>query len=264
MERRFAGYNPTMWHGDYLFLLMNLVKKDFKVRYRNMSLGILWSLLNPLITMAALVFVFTKVFANSEPHFGAFLLCGLVPYNFFALAWSRGTGAITENASMMKRVPLPREILPISTVLGNCLHLLIQIGLLLAFCLGSGLTVNRYWLWLPVVWALEILFVCGLALISSAINVYIRDTQYVVESFNALLFWIVPIFYSFAVIPPQYQELYQLNPVAALVLALRNILLEAAPPPATLLVKLCLTSVLALAAGFLVFRKLKHGFYENL
>lgn len=253
-----------MWHGDHAFLLTNLVHKDFKVRYRNMSLGVFWSLLNPLVTMAALYFIFTKVLDSPQPHFGAFVLCGLVPYNFFVLAWSRATGSVTENVAMIKRVPLPREVIPVATVLGHCLHLLIQLGLLLAFTLGSGLAPNRYWLWLPFIWGMEILFVSGLSLISAAVNVYVRDTQYVVESVNAILFWLVPIFYSFSVIPQQYRDVYQFNPVAALVLALRNILLDASAPPSSLLLKLCFSSLLVLGAGLFTFRKLKDGFYDYL
>lgn len=253
-----------MWCGEYSFLLANLIQKDFKVRYRNMSLGVLWSLLNPLVTMSALTFVFTWIFPTSQPKYPVFLLCGLVPFNFFTLAWSTSTSSLIENGAIIRRVPIPREAVPIATVFGNCLHLLIQIGLLLAFTLAFGLGVNRYWLWLPVVWALEIMFVCGLGLISAAMNVYIRDTRYVVESINTLLFWVVPIFYSFSSIPERFHVIYRFNPVAALVFALRNILIESTAPAPSLLINLTGVSLVTLAIGLTVFHRLKDNFYDYL
>jgi lipopolysaccharide transport system permease protein len=134
----------------------------------------------------------------------------------------------------------------------------------LACVLLFGMGVNRYWLWMPFVWLMEVVLVCGLTMITSAMNVYIRDTRYVVEAFNAILFWLVPILYDFSTIPQKYSEIYSFNPVAALVMALRDILLHASNPPTSLLIKLGLGSFAILLAGVVLFRRLKQGFYDCL
>ena len=120
------------------------------------------------------------------------------------------------------------------------------------------------WLWLPVVVFFEIVFVCGMVLMFSAIDVYIRDTRYLVESANTILFWLVPIFYSFTIIPPQYIEVYRFNPVAAVVMAFRNILLEGKEPALSLMVRLGSVSIVTLLIGFGVFRKLRRRFFDYL
>jgi ABC-type polysaccharide/polyol phosphate export permease len=228
-----------------------------------MSLGILWSLINPLVMMGVLTFIFGWVYGkNNPPAFPLILLSGLVPYNFFTASWLSGTQSVVANASLVKRVPLPREIVPIAAVLSNCLHLGIQIALLLGMTFFYGFSANRFWLWLVPLWLLYIAFVCGASLLSSAVSVFIRDTQYVVESFNLVLFYLVPIFYSFNVIPPKYAAIYRFNPVAALVLAMRNILIDHQPPPATLLINMVFAAALMLSLGLIVFGKLKRRFYE--
>jgi ABC-type polysaccharide/polyol phosphate export permease len=256
------------WGGDYGFLFENLILKDFRIRYRNMSLGILWSLINPLVMMAVLSFIFGRVFSSGgDPHnrpFPVFVLCGLVPFNFFVGALMSGATSVVDSAGLVKRVVVPREVVPIAAVLSNCVHLLIQIALLLLLTVCFGLRPNRYWLWMPVIWGLYVAFLCGLALGSSAINVYIRDTRYVLESFNTVLFWLVPIFYSFSIIPQKYADIYRVNPVAALVFAMRNILMDGIPPPISIIENLAIAAGVALGLGFLIFRRLKPGFYEHI
>lgn len=252
------------WQGDLAFLYKQLVLKDFRVRYRNMSLGMFWSLLNPLVMMTVLWFIFTRVFPSRVPNFAVFALCGIIPFNFFTMTWTTGTNSILNNASLIKRVGLPREVVPIASVLSSLPHLLIQLALLITGVLLAGHRPGIQWFWLLVIWALELVFVCGLALMFSALNVYVHDTKYFVESACTVLFWLVPIFYDFENVPARYADFYQYNPVAAIVLAMRNILLEAQAPSWILLTKLTAVSAVTLFLGHLVFRRLQPGFYEHL
>lgn len=256
---------PRKWGGDLLFLVENLILKDFRIRYRNMSLGVLWSLINPLVMMGVMTFIFSKVFASAtSPAYPLFILTGLIPYNFFAAAFLTGTTSILESASLVKRVAVPRAVVPVASVLANCLHLMIQFGLLIGFALFYHVPPNRAWLWLPLIWALFIVFVCGLALATSAINVFVRDMRYVVDSFNLVLFWLVPVFYPFNNIPARFRDVYKFNPVAALVMAMRNILLDHQAPAPSLVRNMTIAAIITSVFGAWLFRRLNPRFYEHL
>ena len=249
--------------GDPLFVLRNLIAKDFKVRYRNMSLGILWSLVNPLVMMGVLTFIFTQVWVNPRSNFWLFVLMGILPYNFFSLAWATGTNSIVENARLVKKVPFQREMLPLATVLANSLHYFIQMALLLvavALVIGPAWS----WLWLPLIVALQLTFVAGLVLATAALDVYVRDMRYVVESTNLVLFWLVPIFYGFDQVPGRFAWIYELNPVAAVILLLRTILLNGASPNLSTVAKFAAVSTVTLVIGGLAFRRLQRNFADYL
>ncbi|MBV6430586.1 MAG: hypothetical protein IANPNBLG_00700 [Bryobacteraceae bacterium] len=252
------------WDGDYYFVLRTLLMKDFRVRYRNMSLGVGWSLANPLVMMTVYWFVFTKIYPSQQQNFPIFLLCGLIPFNFFTLAWLTATTSMVDNANLIKRTRFPREIVPISAVLGIVLHFAIQLGLLLSLVLIFGDGFNRHWVWLPLLVVMEVMFAVGVGLAFSALDVYIRDIRYLVESANLILFFLVPVFYSFESIPKEYIIMYRLNPVAAVVFAFRNVLLENRSPSVSLLLNLAMVSGLSLVGGALLFERLKRRFYDYL
>ena len=248
---------------DSLLILRSLISKDFKVRYRNMSLGIFWSLVNPLVMMGVLTFCFTQILKSEQPYFPLFVLMGLLPYNFFTLAWANGANSVVDNAALVKKVPFRRELLPVSVVLANALHYLIQLGLLL-LGVGFAIGVSPSWFWLPLVLVLQVIFVCGMSLLFSALDVYFRDTRYIIESTNLVMFWLVPIFYSFENVAPQYTWIYELNPIAAVILVTRTILLDGAAPNLVTVAKIAAVSVLTLIAGGLFFRRIQRNFTDYL
>ena len=252
------------WYGDSWFLLRQLVLKDFRIRYRNMSLGIFWSVLQPLVLVTLMTYVFTVVLNNATPHFSVLVLTGLLPYNFFALSWSSATDSLVQNASLVKRVPVQRALVPVACVFSNVPHLGIQFLILMAFLLYQRIPINLYWLWLPVLYLLEVLCLVGLGLLSAAANVLIRDIRYVVESANLVLFWLVPIAYPIDLVPKWAREFYYLNPVAALVVGSRNVILEHAAPAFSTVWKLALVAAVMLAVGIVTFRLLSRRFYAYL
>ena len=250
---------------DMLFLLQNLILKDFRIRYRSTSLGVAWSIANPLVMMGILTFVFTRIYSNPTiHHFALFVLCALVPFNFYNLASIAGTTSLLDNQSLVKRVPCPRAIFPIASVLASSLHFLIQIALLVVLLLAFGHSINRYWLWLLPIWAMEIIFMCGLALITAALDIYYRDMRYLVECSGLLMFWVVPIFYKVEMVPAHLKWLYLLNPIAAVAAIDRQVMFTATAPSLALLSQVCAVSVIALLFGFVIFKRLDRNLADYL
>jgi ABC-2 type transport system permease protein len=213
----------------YRELLLNLVRKELKVRYKNSSLGFVWSMLNPAMYLVVFYVVFQLVLKAGIPYFAVFLLSGLLAWNLFSASLAGATGSITGNAPLVNKVWFPREILPLASVGANCVHFVLQalvlIGALIAF--RFDVEWDYVWLVLPAVLAL-LLLTSAAAVFLAAANVYARDTQHFLELALLAWFWMTPIVYQWDLQARQLSEggrspmLTLLNPVTPIVLALQR------------------------------------------
>jgi len=252
----------------YRFALQNLILKDFRIRYRNMSLGILWSVLNPLVMLGVLVVVFSYIHPQHNEHcFPIFLLLGLIPFNFFSLCVSTSTNCVVENAPLVKKVIFPRHILPIAVVLSQTIHLVIQLFLLAVFILIFRVPVHSSYLWLVPVYAVELIFILGTTLTCAAVNVYYRDALYLIQSGLTVMFWFTPIFYSLTIVkmnlPASLYWVYILNPLAGIIDTSRRAVLDHAGPGPSFAVAAAVAAFM-LVLGFTVFNRKEKNFADKV
>ncbi len=203
----------------YRELLGNLVRKELKVKYKNSALGFVWSLLNPMLYLVVFYVVFTYFMPASIPSFAIFLLAGLLPYNLFSASLGGGTGSITGNVGLVGKVWFPREILPLAAIGAALVHFGLQL-----LVLGGALLVFWYqpsWSYLPLLIPALItllILVGSLAVALSAINVYARDTQHLLELVLLAWFWMTPIVYPYAQVREKIGDWALLNPLTAIVI----------------------------------------------
>lgn len=249
------------------FALRNLIMKDFRIRYRNMSLGVIWSVLNPLIMLGILLLVFTYIYPQrGQAYFPISVLLGLVSYNLLALCIPAATGAILDNAPLVKKVVFPRQILPISVVLSQSIQVLVQIGLVAVFVLLFQVPVTAKILIAPLIVAVLLVFVVGVGLICSALNVVFRDVRYIVESLLTVLFWLSPVFYPLTIVhqklPKWFFGLYILNPLAGCIEALRRVILQDLYPDGVSFAFAVGVSLATFVLGLVVFSRFQKRFAD--
>ena len=259
----------------YRELIMNLTVRDLKVRYKNSVLGIGWSLLNPLLMMLVFTLVYTVMLGQSNrPDYSAFILSGLLPWNFFSASIMGGTSAIVGNSHLIKKVYFPREVLPLSILLSNLVNFLIAIPVyvVLAALLGTPLTL---WVaWLPVVMIVQMIFALGVSLLLTAVNVFYRDVQQIMEVIILAWFFLTPVIWDVNMLPisktvlgidlPIQRLTYILNPMASIIAAYRDILYYGRPIGADFFLRTAVTAVIALLIGFAVFHRLSGRFAEEM
>lgn len=260
-------------------LLWDLVWKDLRARYRNAVMGFVWAVLQPLLMMLVLYFVFGVVFAErltagesalNEPPRPVPLLCGLIFWQFFAACMSRTTVSLIENAELVKKVYFPREVIPLAAM-GNCLvNLAIGFAVLIVLHLALGGGVGIGLLGVGLVFAIEAAFIVGLALLCSSLNVYFRDVGYGVEVLLTFGFYATPVFYSLALVREKAAEhpllfyTYLLNPLVEILTALRQSFLEDRMPDLAMLAWPATCALMSLAIGTAVFRRLAPTIADRL
>ncbi len=266
----------------YKELLIRLVVRDIKVRYKNSFLGFLWSLLNPLLQVAAMTFAFRKVLAIDIPNYSAYLLCAFLPWSFFQMSVLDASMSILLQSSLVKKSYFPREVLPISIVLSNYVHFLMAMGVFFVYLLLRGTEIQITWLLLPVVSIIQLMLNMGVALFVSAMNVFYEDVKYMVTVILNLLLFLMPVMYmvensSFTKgIDEPYRSIitqsYYINPLSMLLTAYRKLLLppfnsqtiQDIPLNYWYLALSGVTSALIFIGGYAFFNKRKWYFAERL
>jgi ABC-2 type transport system permease protein len=212
-----------------LELLTELVRKDLKVKYKNSTLGFIWSLANPLLYLAVFTLVFTQLLDNGIQAFPVLFMSGFLVWNFFNLATMSGTGSVVGNANLVRKVRFPRVVLPLSSVGFAGVHFVLQLGVLLALlavfyrdAFGPQLV-----LLVPAL-AVVTVFATAMALLASALNVRFRDVEHLLEVILLAWFWLTPIVYPVTFVRDQLAgspwlfRLYMANPMAGVVTAMQR------------------------------------------
>jgi lipopolysaccharide transport system permease protein len=275
-----ATHVRELW--DYRDLLYTLVVRNLKLRYKNSVLGVLWSLLNPLLMMLVFTFVFNVLAAGGSrlPAYPAFILSGILAWILFATSVTAATSSIVENAHLIKKVYFPRAALPISVVLSNLVNYVLALPVYFVLATVLGQTPTVWVLLLPAVILVQLFFTLGISFILATVNVFYRDTQIVMEVVLLAWFFMSPVFYSISQVAPGGVRIDSLgltlssfdvqrwmrilNPMASIIATYRDILYWGARPGLDFFLRTAVTATLFLIIGYLVFLRYCPVFGEEV
>lgn len=246
-----------------LDLLLHLVAREFRLRYRRALLGWLWVIGQPLARLVILSFLFSRVIPLDIPNYPAFLFTGLIAWTWFSAGLARATSSAIDSTDLVLRPGLPRPVIPVVTVLTNGLDYLAALPVLAVFLLlGDGIPLTA--LALPVVLLAQFLLTVGLGYALCSANVYLRDVGLFVELALLLGFYLTPVFYDPAVLAEQFPLALQLNPMAGLLAAYRSLLIDGTLPPLGPFLLLFGVCAAVYCAGLAIYRASSPNFADEL
>lgn len=244
-------------------LVAHLAWRELRSMHRATALGVLWPLLRLAAQWAVLGLLFTRIVDLDIRHYPAFLLCGLVPWSWFATGLGAGTTALLSHRHLVLQPRVPDLALPAVAVSVPLADLLVALPLLLAV-VGATAGLSPALLLLPLLVAAQFVLVCGLVWISSAITVFARDVRGLVELLTGLLFYATPVFYDERRVPEELRPLIEINPMTHVVAAWRSVLIDGRLPALVDTAVVIGTAIAAAAIGLALFRRLQPRFVDEL
>jgi lipopolysaccharide transport system permease protein len=248
----------------YRALIQTLVVRDLKARYRGSTLGLLWTLLNPLLHMGIYALVFSVYIRIEMEQYPAFLLCGILPWMWFSSALFMGTTAIIESGSLLKKVVFPPQVLPTVTVIATFINFLLGLPLLFGILLLFGVTFGWALLALPLIIVAQFALTFGLTLIVSAVSVRYRDVPPILGHVLSFWFFLTPIIYPASSVPERFRALLSLNPVTPFFVAYQEALLYNRLVSWEAFGAMICLGVVALLVGVLIFERLRWSLAEEV
>ncbi len=249
---------------NYKEFLKSNVKKDVRGKYKGSFLGVLWSFINPLLSVLIYAIVFHYIMRFNIENYLIYLIAGIIPWTFFTSAVNSGMNSIIFNADIIKKVYFPRIILPMSGVTSCLVNFLISCVVIILFAIFSGVGISIYILFLPVVALIQYIFTLGVAFILSAFEVYVRDVEHIINFFIGMLFYVTPILYTKDYVPAKFSFILKFNPLSYIVDAYHSIFYYKTLPNLNNLGIIFAISCIVFVIGYLVFNKLQRGFAEEL
>ena len=248
----------------YREFLKTSILKEFRGKYKKSFLGVLWSFLNPLFQLLIYSLVFPFIMGNRVENYTVFLIIGIMPWTFFNNTILQSAACIVTNEGIIKKVFFPREILPLSTLTSNLINFLIMELIVFLALAVSGIGFTKALIMLPVIIIMQYIFQMGLAFIFSAITVYIRDVEYILNVFMMLMFYLCPVLYPTSMIPDNLIGWFQLNPMFHIIDFYRQILYLGQIPSMMSILKLFILCIVTAYIGYRIFKRLEKRFAEEL
>lgn len=249
---------------NYRELLKSNVKKEIRGKYKGSFLGVLWSFFNPLLMVAVYAIVFPYIMRMKTDNYLVFLICGIIPWIFFTTSINQGMITIRTNEGIIKKVYFPREILPISVAISGLINFFISCIIILLFCIFGGIGLSWHVILFPIIALIEFTIILGLILALSAINIYVKDTEYIIQFIINMLFYATPILYSVTLFPNKIRWILYLNPMTHIINGYRDIFMYHQLPSLISVSYMLGIAVIVFAIGLAIFRKLEKGFAEEI